>query len=296
MDVARGQRSRRRGRSIETCVDRGSDAVTESGWNAPAGTGSTALGAREPASPGSATRARVAVSTDPTTVHLGRTIGGERYRVRGPAPRPRCARRRGQRMTTSVLAGSGLDAADAVARSRRRSGPDCPRRPDPAASPRPADRPRSRTRAAPGRRSGRPRDGPARPSSGSTRNRLSRPMAGSAASAVHTANHSPVSSQRTSKSPMCALDDDLGGTGRPCRRARPAARDDPRPDARRPSSSTRTEPSQTTARVSVGSTTGRHVVEAGVSVPVAGSMVTVVPVMSTGRARRRWCRRSLPRD
>ena len=56
-----------------------SDAGTESDWNATAGTGSMALGAREPARPGNAARARAAVSTDPTTNHLGRTIGGERY-------------------------------------------------------------------------------------------------------------------------------------------------------------------------------------------------------------------------
>ena len=37
--------------------------------------GSIGLGAREPARPGSATRARAAVSTDPTTNRLGRTIG-----------------------------------------------------------------------------------------------------------------------------------------------------------------------------------------------------------------------------
>src|SRR5918994_7907680 len=67
-------------------ADDASDAGTESDWNATAGTGSMALGTREPARPGSAARARAAVSTDPTTNHLGRTIGGERY-----DDRDRCA-------------------------------------------------------------------------------------------------------------------------------------------------------------------------------------------------------------
>jgi hypothetical protein len=64
--------------SIES-GDRVSDAGTEYGWNAPAGTGSAALGTRDPARPGSATRARAALRTDPTTNHRGRTIGPERY-------------------------------------------------------------------------------------------------------------------------------------------------------------------------------------------------------------------------
>jgi hypothetical protein len=68
--------------SSSPAIDRADDvpdAGTDNGWNAPAGTGSMALGAREPARPGSAARARAVVSTDPTTNHLGRTIGGERY-------------------------------------------------------------------------------------------------------------------------------------------------------------------------------------------------------------------------
>src|SRR4029078_6660460 len=59
--------------------DRASRAGTENGWNAPAGTGSTALGTREPARPGSDTRARAVLITVPTTNNLGRTIGRERY-------------------------------------------------------------------------------------------------------------------------------------------------------------------------------------------------------------------------
>src|SRR5262245_23537520 len=66
-------------------VDRDSSAGIVSCWNAAAWTGSIGLGVREPAKPGSATRARAAVSTDPTT-NLGRrtrlgpyhTDGGDR--------------------------------------------------------------------------------------------------------------------------------------------------------------------------------------------------------------------------
>jgi hypothetical protein len=54
-------------------VDRISSARRSSGWNTLAGTGSIGLGTREPAKPGSATRARAAVSTDPTTSLVGRT-------------------------------------------------------------------------------------------------------------------------------------------------------------------------------------------------------------------------------
>jgi hypothetical protein len=54
-------------------IDRTRDAETESGWNALAGSGSSGLGTREPARPGNATRARAAMSTDPTTNLLGRT-------------------------------------------------------------------------------------------------------------------------------------------------------------------------------------------------------------------------------
>ena len=68
--------------------DRASDAGTEYGWNAPAGTGSTALGTRDPARPGSETRARAVLSTDPTTNHLGRTIGRERYAPERPVYSP----------------------------------------------------------------------------------------------------------------------------------------------------------------------------------------------------------------
>jgi len=54
-------------------VDREAFAGTVNCWKAPAGRGSIGLGAREPARPGSATRARAAVSTDPTTNLGGRT-------------------------------------------------------------------------------------------------------------------------------------------------------------------------------------------------------------------------------
>jgi hypothetical protein len=60
------------GRPAET-VDRVRFAGTESGWKALAGSGSIGLGTREPERPGSATRARAAMSTDPTTNLLGRT-------------------------------------------------------------------------------------------------------------------------------------------------------------------------------------------------------------------------------
>src|SRR5687768_12256776 len=91
-------------------IDRADDASgagTESDWNATAGTGSMALGTREPARPGSAARARAAVSTDPTTNHLGRTIGGERYDDASPVARPPCHRRAiRQRMTTRSSPGA----------------------------------------------------------------------------------------------------------------------------------------------------------------------------------------------
>jgi len=60
-------------------VEREPFAGTGSDWNALTWRGCTGLGAREPATPGSATRARAAMSTDPTTNLLGRTIGVELY-------------------------------------------------------------------------------------------------------------------------------------------------------------------------------------------------------------------------
>src|SRR4051812_31153812 len=67
----------------DATADRASFAGTSSCWNAPAGTGSNGLGTREPAETGRTTRARAAVSTDPTT-HLGGRTRREpyhRYRV-----------------------------------------------------------------------------------------------------------------------------------------------------------------------------------------------------------------------
>src|SRR5689334_23091332 len=96
--------------------DRASRAGTENGWNAPAGTGSTALGTREPAKPGSDTRARAVLITVPTTSNLGRTIGRERYAARRTCAKPHgaaCATRPNapegqndrQRMTTGSSPG-----------------------------------------------------------------------------------------------------------------------------------------------------------------------------------------------
>src|SRR5918994_5288061 len=88
-------------------ADDASDAGTGSDWNATAGTGSMALGTREPARPGNAARARAAVSTDPTTNHLGRTIGGERYDDAARHARQLGTRGAvGQRMTTTSSPGA----------------------------------------------------------------------------------------------------------------------------------------------------------------------------------------------
>src|SRR5687767_9888061 len=96
-----------------------SDAGTESDWNATAGTGSTALGAREPARPGSAARARAAVSTDPTTNHLGRTIDGERYDDGHPIARPpRQATLFSSTDDDEILARGALDGTDIVVAPR----------------------------------------------------------------------------------------------------------------------------------------------------------------------------------
>src|SRR6186997_2974465 len=54
-------------------IDPGAFARMESCWNALAGTVSIGTEVREPTRPGSATKARAAVSTDPTTNLLGRT-------------------------------------------------------------------------------------------------------------------------------------------------------------------------------------------------------------------------------
>src|SRR5688572_10458493 len=97
--------------------DRIADAGIEYDWNAPAGTGSTALGTREPARPGSETRARAVLITDPTTNHLGRTIGRERYDAGPPYAK---ARRRVVRRTSAsadddeLVARAALHDAHAV--------------------------------------------------------------------------------------------------------------------------------------------------------------------------------------
>ena len=92
-------------------VDRDSSAGIVSCWNAPAGMGSIGLGAREPARPGSATRARAAVSTDPTT-----NLGG-RTRCR---PYPGWLSRARRVVTRSVW--RRLLASYSSARSSRRDG------------------------------------------------------------------------------------------------------------------------------------------------------------------------------
>src|SRR5689334_7625343 len=110
--------------------DRASRAGTENGWNAPAGTGSTALGTREPARPGSDTRARAVLITVPTTSNLGRTIGRERYAARRTYAKPygaACATRpngsggaRGPSADDDgILARVALDDADVRLRPRR---------------------------------------------------------------------------------------------------------------------------------------------------------------------------------
>src|SRR4029079_14523216 len=73
--------------------DRASRAGTENGWNSRAVTASTALGTRDPARPGSDTRARAVLITVPTTNNLGRTIGRERYAAHRTYANPHSAAR-----------------------------------------------------------------------------------------------------------------------------------------------------------------------------------------------------------
>ncbi len=151
--------------------------------------------------------------------------------------------------------------------------PSCP-----AGRPRPAGPRRSRTRPGPARSVGAPSSSASSPVSGSTRNRLSRPMSVSSGSATQTATHSPVSSQRTSKSASRALDERLESAGH--RRAGGQADQGgsgPRPGAtcaprhRRP-----TVPTQATARAPdrvdwPGATASPRGPSRS---PLAGSMVT----------------------
>ena len=116
--------------------------------------GSIGLGAREPARPGSATRARAAVSTDPTTNLLGRTRAQTIRRIT-PGCHVRSAR--GPLVDDHhVLDRAALDRTDANRRSRRRSGPGCPRHPGRAGSPRRGGRWRSRSPGSAGTSCGAP--------------------------------------------------------------------------------------------------------------------------------------------
>ena len=258
-----------------------SSAGTEYGWNAPAGTGSTALGTREPARPGSETRARAVLITDPTTNHLGRTIGRERYAA-GPRcaqPRPPGGGPRDQRMTTIVLARTALDDADAVVATMPRSGCGCPLHLRPAASPRragpsPIEKPGSAD--SPGRRAvgaleadvglihaiqRQPTDRRVRRLGDPDRD----PFAGSRPSECR--NRRPRSSATT---PGCLR------SGRVARTVVcPASELETRrvPASMSPSASERaSEPSHAIAKRPVGSTTGRHRSPASASARVAGSI------------------------
>src|SRR4029079_13065979 len=103
--------------------DRASRAGTENGWSALAGPGATARGTREPARPGSDTRARAVLITVPTTNNLGRTIGRERYAAHRTYVNPHGAARvtlpdppdqapRPSADDDRILAGVALDGAD----------------------------------------------------------------------------------------------------------------------------------------------------------------------------------------
>ena len=235
------------------------------------------------------------MSADPTTNLLGRM---ERMTIRRIRPRARPHARTLRAASANdddVLAGHALRGADAVARTRRRPEPGCPRRPGRGVSPRRDGRRRSRNRAGPGRPAGRRRGRSSVPVSriereGGSADRSS----GSVGSAIQTASHEPVSSQRTSKSATAPPTPAIGVAGRGRRGAivgRPL--DESQATAgpgscRWTGAAVRTVPSQATARPPVGSTAGRQGrLERRSRSPVAGSMTNADRSAVTVGPRRR---------
>ena len=188
-------------------------------------------------------------------------------------------------MTTRSSPGPLSTMPTSVFGPRRDLDRGCPRRPGRAASPTPGGRRRSRSPAAPGRRPARRRRARSGPCSVSTWNSVRRPIAGRPRSATQTATHSPVSSQRTSKSPRRGVGHDavaLGALRRdpaPSRGPACAAPADPcrapRSSHRRP---TRVSRPRRSRSLPVGSTTGRHSVAGVRSSPFAGSIATLTGV------------------
>ena len=172
-------------------------AGIEIGWNAAGSMALGALGLREPARPGNATRARAAVSAALATNRVGRTI-----RARYDYSTERRASERAPRLSANEqeVSWRALDLAETRRRSRRGSGRVPRRRLPRAARPRPGGRRRSRSPRAPARPRAADSSRSIEPSNGSTTYRLSFPTDGSSGSATQTASRVPVSSQRTSQS------------------------------------------------------------------------------------------------
>ena len=128
------------------------------------------------------------------------------------------------------------------------------------------------------------------PVTGSSWRRLSRPIDGSLASASQTASHEPVSSQRTSNSangPSSTTDAGAPSVVTPAPSVKPRRTSAPSSGTGvMPSGPTFTVPSQVTAHVSVGSTTGRQALPSmAVSLPLAGSRKNDWAVTSPRGAR-----------